>query len=343
MSKNNNPNWYGKSAAADVESALRSGDIDSVVMAAGASASLSQVSRELVRRLREVGARVEFYQKGDVDAAIHAANKLLADVPVDQLTASRVDEAPRLLLIDGAEQLDESELMALQRLTRALRGSTFRTVYFLKADSEHGLAEPLQRLVQGSSTWWIEGTAPIVPRVAQAEAAAPIETAVARKVSESFGKSVDKPTDKDAAKVSIELDVAERDDVLTALAAERARERGFDATHRPWWALYGKAAAMFVAVVSLVAGGWFVQTQLTQDNRLRVYDCGVYPDEATLDVVRERLGRNVPTRVLREQDKWRLQVGPFEGTADADRHLSQIWGIGPCRVNPSIVQNTKKG
>jgi hypothetical protein len=36
-------------------------------------------------------------------------------------------------------------------------------------------------------------------------------------------------------------------------------------------------------------------------------------------------------------------VGPFEGTADADRHLSQIWDIGPCRVNPSIVQNTKKG
>jgi hypothetical protein len=139
------------------------------------------------------------------------------------------------------------------------------------------------------------------------------------------------------------LDVVERDDVLTALAAERARERGFDATHRPWWALYGKAAAMLVAAVLLVSGGWFVQTQLTQDNRLRVYDCGVYPDEATLDVVRERLGRNVPTRVLREQDKWRLQVGPFEGAADADRHLSQIWGVGPCRVNPSIVQNTKKG
>ena len=125
MSKNKIPSWYGKSAATDVESALRFGDINSVVMAAGATASLSQVSRELVRRLRELGARVEFYQKGDVDAAIHAANKLLADVPVDQLTAARADEAPRLLLIDCAEQLDESELLALQRLSRALRGSTF--------------------------------------------------------------------------------------------------------------------------------------------------------------------------------------------------------------------------
>ncbi len=331
MSKSKTPSWYGKSAAVDVESALRSGAIDSVVMAAGAMTVLSQVSRELVRRLREIGARVEFYQKGDVDAAIHAANKLLADVPVDQLTAARVDEAPRLLLIDGAEQLEESELLALQRLSRALRGSTFRTVYLLKADSEHGLAEPLQRLVQGSSTWWIEGTAPISPRVMQAETREPAE------------RQLEKQPEKQEAKPSIELDVAERDDVLTALAAERARERGFDATHRPWWALYGKAAAMLVAVVLLVSGGWFVQTQLTQDNRLRVYDCGVYPDEATLDVVRERLGRNVPTRVLREQDKWRLQVGPFEGAADADRHLSQIWGVGPCRVNPSIVQNTKKG
>jgi hypothetical protein len=331
MSKSKTPSWYGKSAAVDVESALRSGAIDSVVMAAGAMTVLSQVSRELVRRLREIGARVEFYQKGDVDAAIHAANKLLADVPVDQLTAARVDEAPRLLLIDGAEQLEESELLALQRLSRALRGSTFRTVYFLKADSEYGLAEPVQRLVQGSSTWWIEGTAPISPRIMQAETREPPE------------RQLEKQPAKQETKPSTELDVVERDDVLTALAAERARERGFDATHRPWWALYGKAAAMLVAAVLLVSGGWFVQTQLTQDNRLRVYDCGVYPDEATLDVVRERLGRNVPTRVLREQDKWRLQVGPFEGAADADRHLSQIWGVGPCRVNPSIVQNTKKG
>jgi hypothetical protein len=331
MNKSKTPSWYGKSAAVDVESALRSGAIDSVVMATGAMTVLSQVSRELVRRLREIGARVEFYQKGDVDAAIHAANKLLADVPVDQLTAARVDEAPRLLLIDGAEQLEESELLALQRLSRALRGSTFRTVYFLKADSEYGLAEPVQRLVQGSSTWWIEGTAPISPRSMQAETREPPE------------RQLEKQPAKQETKPSTELDVVERDDVLTALAAERARERGFDATHRPWWALYGKAAAMLVAAVLLVSGGWFVQTQLTQDNRLRVYDCGVYPDEATLDVVRERLGRNVPTRVLREQDKWRLQVGPFEGIADADRHLTQIWGIGPCRVNPSIVQNTKKG
>ena len=331
MNKSKTPSWYGKSAAVDVESALRSGAIDSVVMATGAMTVLSQVSRELVRRLREIGARVEFYQKGDVDAAIHAANKLLADVPVDQLTAARVDEAPRLLLIDGADQLEESELLALQRLSRALRGSTFRTVYFLKADSEYGLAEPVQRLVQGSSTWWIEGTAPISPRIMQAETREPPE------------RQLEKQPAKQETKPSTELDVVERDDVLTALAAERARERGFDATHRPWWALYGKAAAMLVAAVLLVSGGWFVQTQLTQDNRLRVYDCGVYPDEATLDVVRERLGRNVPTRVLREQDKWRLQVGPFEGAADADRHLSQIWGVGTCRVNPSIVQNTKKG
>jgi hypothetical protein len=335
MSKNKIPAWYGKSAAGEVEAALRTGDIDSVVMAAGATVSLSQVSRELIRRLRELGARVEFYQKGDVDAAIHAANKLLADVPVDQLTAARADEAPRLLLIDGAEQLDESELLALQRLSRALRGSTFRTVYFLKADREQGLAEPLQRLIQGSSTWWIEGTAPAKTVVVH-NTSEPASEPAPERVSEL----------KDNASIArdvVEPDVVERDDVLTALAAERTRERGFDATHRPWWALYGRSAAMLVIVVLVVAGGWFAQSQLTEDKRLRVYDCGVYSDEATLDIVRERLGRTVPTRVLREQDKWRLQVGPFEGTAEADRHLSQIWGIGPCRVNPSIVQNTKKG
>lgn len=332
MSKNKNPRWFGKSAATEVVAALRAGGIDSIVMATGDAASLSEISRELVRRLRDVGARVEFYQKDDSDAAIHAANKLLADVPVDQLTAARADEAPRLLLIDSAEHLDEAELLTLQRLGRALRGSTFRAVYFLKADGDSGLAEPLQRLLQSTPIWWVDGTAPIDIQVIESEPPAPREPV---KAVEEKPSAVSEPIES--------IEPNEREDVLTALAAERARERGFDATHRPWWALYGKAAAMLVAVFLLVAGGWFVQTQLTEDDRLRVYECGVYPDEATLDVVRERLGRSVPTRVLREQDKWRLQVGPFEGAADAERHLSQLWGIGPCRVNPSIVQNTKKG
>jgi hypothetical protein len=336
MSKNKIPRWFGKNVASDVVVALRTGGIESLVMATGDASSLSQLSRELVRRLRDLGARVEFYEKGDADAAIHAANKLLADVPVDQLTAARADEAPRLLLIDGAEHLDESELLTLQRLGRALRGSTFRAVYFLKADGENGLLEPLQRLLQASPIWWVDGTVPIDTQVVEPELPAKREPTIP-------AQNTAEPLALDDDKASTQSDTVEREDVLTALAAERARERGFDATHRPWWALYGKAAAMLLAVFLLVAGGWFVQTQLTEDDRLRVYECGVYPDEATLDVVRERLGRSVPTRVLREQDKWRLQVGPFEGAADAERHLSQLWGIGPCRVNPSIVQNTKKG
>lgn len=336
MSKNKNPRWFGKNAASDVVVALRAGGIESIVMATGDAGALSQLSRELVRRLRELGARVEFYQKGDSDAAIHAANKLLADVPVDQLTAARADEPPRLLLIDSAENLEESELQTLQRLGRALRGSTFRAVYFLKADGENGLAEPLQRLLQTSPIWWIDGTAPIDTQVVAPDLPVQRETPLpVQEISETV------TTGEETA--SIQSDISEREDVLTALAAERARERGFDATHRPWWALYGKAAAMLVTVFLVAAGGWFVQTQLTKDDRLRVYDCGLYPDEATLDVVRERLGRTVPTRVLREQDKWRLQVGPFKGAANADRHLSQLWSIGPCRVNPSILQNTKEG
>ncbi len=329
MSKQRKSKWYGKSAASDVVAALRSGAIESLVMATGDTATLSQISREFVRSLRDIGARVEFYQKSDAEAAIHAANKLLADVPVDQLTSAKSDEPPRLLLIDGAEQLEESELTALQRLSRALRGSSYRAVYFLKADGESGLAEPLQQLLLGSPTWWVDESAPIDTRVVEPE---PTVQELPKRVEESLSEAP-----------SPETALSDREDVLTALAAERASERGFDATARPWWTVYGKAVAMLAAVALLVTGGWYVQTQLTSDDRLRVYDCGVYPDEASLDVVRERLGRTVPTRVLREQDKWRLQVGPFAGASEADRHLSQIWGIGPCRVNPSILQNTKKG
>lgn len=337
MSKQPKSKWYGKSAASDVVAALRSGSIDSLVMATGDATTLSQMSRELVRSLRDIGARVEFYQKSDAEAAIHAANKLLADVPVDQLTLAKSDEAPRLLLIDGAEQLEESELTALQRLSRALRGSSYRAVYFLKADGESGLAESLQQLLVGTPVWWIDETAPLDTRVVASESSvqgSPVQTEA------RSSQRLEEPRPETP---SAEITSGDREDVLTALAAERARERGFDATTRPWWTVYGKAVAMLAAVALLVTGGWYVQTQLTSDDRLRVYDCGVYADEATLDVVRERLGRTVPTRILREQDKWRLQVGPFAGASEADRHLSQIWGIGPCRVNPSILQNTKKG
>jgi len=209
MSKQRKSKWYGKSAASEVVTALRSGAIESLVMATGDTATLSQMSRELVRSLRDIGARVEFYQKSDAEAAIHAANKLLADVPVDQLTSAKSDEPPRLLLIDGAEQLEESELTALQRLSRALRGSSYRAVYFLKADGESGLAEPLQQLLLGSPTWWVDESAPIDTRVVEPE---PTVQELPKRVEESLSEAP-----------SPETALSDREDILTALAAERAR------------------------------------------------------------------------------------------------------------------------
>ena len=332
MSKPTFHRFRGGEALDAVVSATEEGAVDVLVVAAHSPELLSECARDYLRNVRARGAQVEFHQKGGVEAVLHTANRLLADIPVERLSVTNDVDGVRLLVIDNAETLPLLELQAAQRIARALKGSALRVVLFWKMTDEGFLPDEMQQFLRGVAVWALDlAAAPV--RNAEPEASS-------RPVTEPASIALDIPAPVVQSPV---LDSStEKADVLAELAAERARERGFDATDRSWFQRYRPIVTAVILLVVLIGGAWAIQSQLTADDRLRVYECGIYPDEATLNIVRERLGRGVPTRVLREQEKWRLQVGPFEGLEAADRHLKQIWAVGPCRVDPVIIQNAKQ-
>jgi len=348
MSKASSIRFRGSESLESVVAATVDSTLDCLVIAAHSPELLSQVARDYLRLLRNRGAHVEFHQKGGVEAVVHTANRLLADIPVENLSVTTDADGVRLLVVDNAESLPLAELQAAQRVARALKGSAFRAVLFWRMPSEGFLPDELQQFLRGTSVWALDLAEP----PARAVSASPLVAEPKSSVFEppSIPMTV-APTAAAPAPASSPPEVTadttldamtERADVLAELAAERARERGFDATDRSWLQRYKSFLTAVLLLIALLGGAWIIQAQLTTDDRLRVYECGTYPDEATLNVVRERLGRGVPTRVLREQEKWRLQVGPFKGPDAAERHLNQIWAIGACRINPVIVPDQKK-
>ncbi len=332
MGNSFSPRFRGAESLDAVVSATIEGDIDCLVVAAHSPEILSQCARDYLRSLRGRGAQVEFHQKGGVEAVVHTTNRLLADIPVEKLTVSKSADGLRLLVIDNAESLPVTELQAAQRVARALKGSVFRVVLFWRMPNDGLVPDESHQFLRGAVVWGLDLVAPSVPEVP----AISFERVVGKPTPIST-----EPTAGSRPEPSVES-VLEKADVLAELAAERARERGFDATDRSWLQRWRPFITAVILLVFLVGGTWIFQSQLTVDDRPRVFDCGAYADEATLNVVRERLGRGVPTRVLREQNKWRLQVGPFESLEAADRHLSQIWSVGPCRVTPMVVEEQKK-
>jgi hypothetical protein len=332
--RNKKPVFFGQFASSDVTAAVLSGAVDCLAVTAHSTDALSAAARELIRGLRSSGARVEFFQPGGVEAVLQAANRLLRDIPLEQLTPAGTSIETRLLLVDNAETLEESEIQALRRLSRALRGSPLRTVLFARVDAGSAPNEALEEFLQDAPAWRVDEALPL-ERVA-------VET-VDPPVDEAGQATPQAPIETPRVQAAGDSAAHDREDVLAELAAERARERGFDATERPWWQRYSRPLGGLALVAVMFAGLYFASVVTTRDMRVRVFDCGVYPDEATLEIVRERLGRTVPTRVLREQEKWRLQVGPLAGEVEAEQRLSQIWSVGPCRVVPLIVQEDQRG
>jgi len=325
---------FGQTGLIDATAALASGKLDCLAVTAHTADALSSAARELIRNLRAVGAKVEFFQPGGVEAALQAANRLLVDIPVEQLTSDDSQREMRLLLVDNAEILDESDIAAIKRVSRALRGSALRTVLFARLDPAIAPNEALEEFLRESVTWRVDETAPLLDLTAASFALRPDLPAAELTIDRVSETAVDDAADTVSR---------EREDVLAELAAERARERGFDATEPAFLRRYARPLGGLALALLLAAGLYFASLATTQDVRARVYDCGVYSDEETLEVVRERIGRTAPTRVLREQDKWRLQVGPFAGEAEAEKRLSQVWAIGTCRVVPVILQEQQQG
>lgn len=289
-----------------------------LIICSATTASLSGASREFVRELRSGGTRVEFHAPGDADALLQSANRLLAEIPLESLLGSAQSYPPHLLIIDDAESLSLAEAAALRRIVQGLRGSAFRTMLLVR-QTKAGMARlPLSEILDIAMVWDVDGTD---DAAVQAESIPVIEEPVVIKTDAPvLPREPDEPMP----------------DVLAELARERAESRGFDVTISRRW--IAKPAAIALVVVAFIAVGFGLVSIFAgkAETAPLVYNCGLHPDQESVDVLLARIGRTTPTRVTSESGKFRLQVGPFATATAADAARSQVWRLGACRVEPSI-------
>ena len=320
----------GPESFAKVCELVKQGGAPLLIISAASAELLSSNSRELVRELRAAGARTEFHAPGEGDTVVQSTNRLLADIPIDALMSRTEQIAPRLLVIDNAERMSEAEAASLGRLINGLFGSALRVLALVRHSPQRLGDLPIGNLGSLATIWNLEPMA-----TDSADAASPADVlkdirAVAREEAREAPRPAVSPRRADAGEIR---------DVLIELSRERAESRSFDVTVRgrrllPILATLAAIAVLAVAVVVLKP--WLEADD--ESRRQYVYDCGVHPDRESADVLLARLGRTVPTRVREQAGGFRLEVGPFAGKTAAEAMRPQIWRLGACRANPTVMR-----
>ncbi len=309
---------------------VKQGGTPLLIISAASSELLSNNARELVRELRAAGARTEFHSPGDRDTVVQSTNRLLADIPIDALMSRTEQVAPRLLVIDDGERMSEAEATSLGRLINGLFGSALRVIALVRHAPESLGNLPIGNLDCLAVVWNLEPTAPdaaVVPPaidVLKDIGVLPWEHSSERR----------KPTVSPRR-----ADSDEFRDVLIELSKERAERRNADVTVRsrrllPILASLGAAIAVLAAVVATKP--WLSDEDAVA--RQYVYDCGLHSDRESADTLLSRLARTVPTRAHEQAGGYRVEVGPFAGKTAAEAMRPQIWRLGACRVNPTVMR-----
>lgn len=292
-----------------------------LLTASASSQTLTISSRELVRSLRISGIRTEFYVPGKASALLQAVNRLLADIPLESFGKTAEIEPPRLLIIDDAEGLSLDEAAALKRIVNGMRGSALRVLLLVRATVSQIVLSPLADLAEFTVLWDLDSTDDEEPTLAPA-----------RDTSETLCI----PLTIDSPSISPMPDIPIRD-VLTDLARERAVARSFDATSRSASTVSTvkvTLAAMGVLLVAFlvyegIAERWYVPS--------KTFDCGLHPDREAIEVLLARVPRATPIRILAEDGRLRLLIGPFPDAADTVVVQSQLWRVGSCRLKPVVI------
>jgi len=331
----------------DVFHSVRQGDVPIFLLRAVAATRLSEAVRQLLRDLRATGARLEFHD-GAAGEVMQAVNRLLADVPVDAIAGGGSEGALRVLFIDNGEKLPIDELRALRRITSGLRGSVLRVVVAeriaLGAQPE---ASTVGEFGDLAAVWTLDNDTNIVassaadsplrvaqPMVVTSEVAV-VETASVAATSQVAATAPVAATPASRSGVRHEIP-----DVLFDLAKER-RGRQPEVRFSGWWR--SRRSALVVAALILLGGlvyGVWVQQPRVQLGEKRFYDCGLHPDQESIDVLVGQVARSTPTRVREEEGKFRLEVGPFADQASLEAARSQLWRLGACQSRPSVEQST---
>lgn len=322
---------FGSAESETVKAIVTSGEHSVLIIRATTADLLSSASRALVRDLRAAGGRTEFHAPGDADTLLQSANRLLADIPLESILTSATGHPPHLLVIDEAEGLSAIESSSLRRIAIGLQGSAFRVLLLVRHPAASLRHLPLGELADIAMVWDLDDV--------ERKAEEPLVGAELAREARSAPTKTQPPAPR-ADKVAPNSDARLRD-VLAELAKERAATRGFDVT-TPRKLLSTPVKAIIAVSVMLLAGYalydfWLRDTQIGPF----VYDCGLHADREQVDILLSQIGRSAPTRVIDEDGKYRVQVGPFSGRTAAEAARQLVWRLGACRVEPVVARTNK--
>jgi hypothetical protein len=311
-----------------------------LVIAGPDADALATASRDLVRRLRTDNGQVEFYEPGGTEGLLQATNRLLQDIPLEQLSSSRVSDGMRLLLVLNAEAMGREEAATIRRLAGALRGSALRILLFARLGTVIELHPTLAEFAEAGTCWLldektarrvevagIDEVAVAMPPATPPPAAAP---ATSGQNSPPVPPIVVPPKPVVAAVAKPQDDV----DILMQLADERARARGLTNSRRTYSRLFWAMSSLAALVVMAGVGYAVWDDSAERPTGPQLFDCGIHEDPELVRVLQKKLGADVPTKVVDQGGTFHLYVGPTTDAASVERLRAKVWNVGACKVEP---------
>lgn len=148
--------FSGDAALEDVVSFVQDTPPEALIVCAQSAETLSRITVHLVRRLRGSHGRIEFYQPAGPEAMLQAVNRLMQDIPIEELTSTRPGDGCRMLIVERGESTSEAEILALRRLASALRGSAFQLVLLAQTHAAPVDHPVLYHLAPQAAVWLVD-------------------------------------------------------------------------------------------------------------------------------------------------------------------------------------------
>lgn len=337
--------FVGPDALDDVVRAVEAGLPEGLVIAGPDADALATASRDLVRRLRTENGQVEFYEPGGTEGLLQATNRLLQDIPLEQLSSSRISDGMRLLLVLNAEAMGREEAATIRRLAGALRGSALRILLFARIGTVIELHPTLAEFAEAGTCWLLdEKTARRIEVAgvdddASADPTPPATTGgsvAAAPATSGQNPPVVTPVVTPSAPIAAPVTAKKQDDIdiLMQLADERARARGLTNSRRTYSRLFWAMSSLAALVVMAGVGYALWDDSAERPAGPQMFDCGIHEDPELVRVLQKKLGADVPTKVVDQGGTFHLYVGPTTDPASVERLRTKVWNVGACKVEP---------
>lgn len=262
-----------------------------------------------------------------MDTVLESANRLLADVPLEELQPGAIKTTLRLLVVDHGEEMSEREVTSLRHLLTGLQGTALRVVVLVKNNSAELSHLPLAGLGGRAVLCHLESCTVGLVRLDKAIRADMSKELLPAPVAHELT-----PTHE-----GVSVTVSDEPDVMDDLTRERSGMSAIQNIVQPRMAALSIAvlSIMVVMLIALSVTTWVASDDAT--DAIVVYTCRTQPDLESVQTLVDRLGKGIPTRVSEQVGRYRLEVGPFNGQASAYAVRSQVWRLGACHANPVTI------